>query len=59
MIYKGMEHANSNARGTHEHGYAVHNAYRYMLEIANQGNKKPFSLDENGRFHYATWIIGF
>ena len=34
-ISKGMEHANSNVRGTHEHGYVVLNAYRYMLEVAN------------------------
>ncbi|KAH0696428.1 hypothetical protein KY289_013910 [Solanum tuberosum] len=38
-IYKGMEHAKSNVRGTHEHGYAVLNAYRYMLEVANPGSK--------------------
>ena len=34
-IYKGMEHAKSNVRGTHDHGYAVLNVYRYMLEVAN------------------------
>ena len=35
-----------------------------MLEIANQGRKMKFSLDENDRFHclfvsYAAWIINF
>ncbi|KAG5576863.1 hypothetical protein H5410_056997 [Solanum commersonii] len=28
-IYKGMEHAKSSVRGTHDHGYAVLNAYLY------------------------------
>ncbi|KAH0709224.1 hypothetical protein KY284_010651 [Solanum tuberosum] len=59
-----MEHAKSSVRGTHEHGYAVVNAYRYMLEVANPGSKTALSLDENGRFKYffvsyAAWIIGF
>ena len=49
-ISKGMEHANSNVRGTHEHGYAVLHAYRYILEVANLGSKTALSLDENGRF---------
>ena len=48
-IYKGMEHAMSNVRGTHEHGYAVLNKYRYMLQVTNPGSKKTLSLDENGR----------
>ena len=59
-----MDHTKSNIRGTHEHGYAVLNAYRYMLEVVNPGRKTALSLDENGRFHYffvsyAAWIIGF
>ncbi|KAH0672563.1 hypothetical protein KY290_024791 [Solanum tuberosum] len=59
-----MEHAKSNIRGTHEHGYAVLNVYRYMLEVENPGSKMALSLDENGRFKYffvsyATWITGF
>ena len=59
-----MEHAESNDRGTHEHGYAVLNAYRYMLEVANPGSKTALSLNENGRFQYffvsyAAWIICF
>ncbi|XP_049369574.1 uncharacterized protein LOC125834472 [Solanum verrucosum] len=63
-IYKGMEHDTSNVRGTQEHGYAVLNAYRYMLEVANPGNKTTLSLDENGRFKYffvsyVAWITGF
>ncbi|KAG5585044.1 hypothetical protein H5410_045478 [Solanum commersonii] len=63
-IYKGMEHAKSNVRRTHEHGYAVLNAYRYMLEVANPGSKTALSLDENGSFKYffvsyAAWITGF
>ncbi|XP_015054787.1 uncharacterized protein LOC107001141 [Solanum pennellii] len=63
-IYKGMEHSKSNVRGTNEHGYAVHNAYQYMLEVANQGSKTTLLFDENGRFQYffvsyAAWIIGF
>ncbi|KAH0681185.1 hypothetical protein KY284_022270 [Solanum tuberosum] len=63
-IYKGMEYAKSNVRGTHEHGYAVFNAYRYMLEVSNPRRKTTLSLDENGRFKYffvsyAAWITGF
>ena len=63
-IYKGMEHAKSNVRGIHEHGYAVLNAYRYMIEVVNPERKTSLSLDENGRFQfffvsYASWIIGF
>ncbi|KAH0679188.1 hypothetical protein KY284_020273 [Solanum tuberosum] len=63
-IYKGMEHSKSNVRGTHDHGYAVLNAYRYIFEVANPGSKKTLSLDENGRFKYffvsyAAWITGF
>ena len=59
-----MEHVKSNVRGTHEHGYAVLNAYRYMLEVANPGSKTTLSLDENGRIQYffvsyAAWIIDF
>ncbi|XP_015068772.1 uncharacterized protein LOC107013357 [Solanum pennellii] len=59
-----MEHAKSNVRGTHEHGYAVLNAYQYMLEVANSGSKTTLLLDENGRFQYffvsyAAWIISF
>ncbi|KAG5588073.1 hypothetical protein H5410_048507 [Solanum commersonii] len=63
-IYNGMEHAKSNVRGTHEHGYAVLNVYHYMLEVANPGSKKTLSLDENERFKYffvsyAAWMTGF
>ncbi|KAH0684637.1 hypothetical protein KY290_021160 [Solanum tuberosum] len=63
-IYKGMEYAKSNVRGTHEHGYAVFNAYRYMLEVSNPRSKTTLSLDENRRFKYffvsyAAWITGF
>ena len=63
-IYKGMDHVESNVRGTHEHEYAVLSAYRYMLEVPNRGSKMALSLDENGRFQYffvsyAAWIIGF
>ncbi|KAH0653125.1 hypothetical protein KY290_031412 [Solanum tuberosum] len=59
-----MEHAKSNVRGTHEHGYAVINAYHYMLEVANPGSKTTLLLDENGRFKhffvsYAAWITDF
>ena len=49
-IYKGMDPAKSNVRGTHKHGCTVLNAYRYMLEVANPGSKTTLSLDENGRF---------
>ena len=52
-----MEHAESNDRGTHEHGYAVLNAYRYMLEVENPGSKTALSLNENGRFQYFFCII--
>ncbi|XP_049360698.1 uncharacterized protein LOC125825396 [Solanum verrucosum] len=59
-----MDHAKSNIRGTHEHGYAVLNVYCYMLEVVNPGSKTALSLNENGRFKYffvsyATWITGF
>ncbi|KAG5605434.1 hypothetical protein H5410_026926 [Solanum commersonii] len=59
-----MEHAKSSVRETHEHGYAVLNAYRYMLEVANPRSNKTLSLNENGRFmyffvSYVAWIIGF
>ena len=47
-ISKGMEHANSNVRGTHEHKYAVLNAYQYILQVANPGSKITLSLDEMG-----------
>ncbi|KAH0636660.1 hypothetical protein KY289_036575 [Solanum tuberosum] len=58
-----MEHAKSNVRGTYEHEYAVLNAYRYMLEIANPGSKTILSLDENRRIKYffvsyPAWITG-
>ncbi|KAG5630716.1 hypothetical protein H5410_002433 [Solanum commersonii] len=46
-IYKSMDPAKSCGRGTHDHEYAVLNAYRYMLEIANPGSKTTLSLDEN------------
>ncbi|KAH0743223.1 hypothetical protein KY290_031216 [Solanum tuberosum] len=49
-LKKGMEHAKSNVRGTHEHGYAMLNAYRYMLEVENPGSKTTLPLDENGEF---------
>ncbi|KAG5571773.1 hypothetical protein H5410_061539 [Solanum commersonii] len=58
-IYKGMEHAKSNVRGTHEHGYTVLNVYRYMLEVANPGSKTALSLDENGRFKYFFEVTHF
>ncbi|KAH0716740.1 hypothetical protein KY290_013006 [Solanum tuberosum] len=59
-----MEHAKFNVRGTHEHRYAMLNAYRYMVEVANPGSKMTLSLDENGRFKYffvsyAAWITSF
>ena len=38
-LYKGKEIAKSLVRGTHEHGYAVLDAYRYMLEQSNPGSK--------------------
>ena len=44
-ISKGMEHANSNVRGTHEHEYVVLNAYRYMLEVVNRESKVALLLD--------------
>ena len=63
-IYKGMEHAKSTVRVTHEYWYLMLNAYRYMLEIVNPESKTTLSLDENGSFQYffvsyAVWIIGF
>ncbi|KAG5594736.1 hypothetical protein H5410_035968 [Solanum commersonii] len=48
--FRLKKHAKSNVRETHEHGYAVLNAYHYMLKIANPGSKTALSLDENGRF---------
>ncbi|KAG5631137.1 hypothetical protein H5410_002854 [Solanum commersonii] len=47
-IYKGMEHAKSPVRGTHEHEYAVLNVYHYMLEIANLGSKTNCRLMKMG-----------
>ncbi|KAH0742994.1 hypothetical protein KY290_030987 [Solanum tuberosum] len=45
-LKKGMEHAKSNVRGTHEHKYAVLNAYCYMLEVANPGKmRKVIAVD--------------
>ncbi|XP_049387194.1 uncharacterized protein LOC125851445 [Solanum stenotomum] len=63
-IYKGREIAKSLVRGTHEHGYGVLDAYRYMLESANPGSKTALQVDENGKFKYffvayAAWIQGF
>ena len=51
-IYKGVEHAKSNVKGTHEHGYVVLNVYQYMLEVVNPGSKTTLSLNENRKFHY-------
>ncbi|KAH0776148.1 hypothetical protein KY290_007559 [Solanum tuberosum] len=63
-IYKGREIAKSLVRGTHEHGYGVLDACRYMLESANLGSKTALQVDENGKFKYffvayAAWIQGF
>ena len=59
-----MKYAKANFSGTHDHKYAVLNAYQYMLEVANPGSKTALSLDKKGRFQYffvsyAAWIIGF
>lgn len=61
---KGMEIAKSLVRGTHEHGYAVLDAYQYMLRSANPGSKTTLKVDENGNFQYffvayAVWMVGF
>ena len=39
-------------RGTPEHGYAVLEAYRYMLELTNQGSKTALKWDRNMMFKY-------
>ncbi|XP_059294550.1 uncharacterized protein LOC132047537 [Lycium ferocissimum] len=59
-----MEIAKALTRGTHEHGYAVLDAYRYMLRFANPRSKTTLKVDENGKFKYyfvayKAWMLGF
>ncbi|XP_059294561.1 uncharacterized protein LOC132047549 [Lycium ferocissimum] len=59
-----MEIAKSLTRGTREHGYAVLDAYRYMLRSANPGSKTALKVDANGKFKYffvayKAWMLGF
>ncbi|XP_059294431.1 uncharacterized protein LOC132047397 [Lycium ferocissimum] len=63
-VWKGMEISKALTRGTHEHGYAVLDAYRYMLRSANPGSKTALKVDETGKFKhffvaYKAWILGF
>ena len=50
MIYIAMGVSKDLVRGTHEHGYAVLDAYRYMLESKNPKSKTTLYVDENIRF---------
>ncbi|XP_059289081.1 uncharacterized protein LOC132042573 [Lycium ferocissimum] len=51
-VWKGMEIAKALTRGTHEQGYAVLDAYRYMLRSANLGSKTALKVNENRKFKY-------
>ncbi|XP_059301867.1 uncharacterized protein LOC132053780 [Lycium ferocissimum] len=51
-------------RGTPAHGYAVLDAYSYMLRTVNEGSKTSLKVDDKGRFKYffvsyGSWIRGF
>ena len=63
-IYTPMGIVKDFVRGTHEHGYAVLDAYHYMIESKNLESKMTLHVDENGRFKYffvpyGAWIQGF
>ena len=63
-IYMAMGIAKDLVRGTLEHGYAVLDAYHYMIESTNPESKTALHVDENGRFKYffvsyGAWIQGF
>ena len=63
-IYTAMGIAKDLVRGIHEHGYAVLDAYHYMIESTNPRSKTTLHLDENRRFKYffvsyGAWIQGF
>ncbi|KAF3656295.1 putative 2-oxoglutarate-dependent dioxygenase AOP1.2-like [Capsicum annuum] len=63
-IYTAMEIAKDLVRGIHKHGYAVLEAYYYMIESTNPISKMTLHVDENGRFKYffisySAWIQGF
>ena len=46
-IYTAMGIAKDLVRGTLEHGYAVLDAYRYMIESTNPESKTTLHVDEN------------
>ena len=49
-------------KGTHEHGYAILDAYHYMLESINPKSKKTLCVDENRKFKYFflyPMVLGF
>ncbi|XP_059289382.1 uncharacterized protein LOC132042892 [Lycium ferocissimum] len=63
-VWKGMEIIKALTRETHEHEYAVLDAYPYMLRSANPGSKTALKVDENGKFKYffvayKAWMLGF
>lgn len=46
-IYKGIQIAKSLVKGTHEHGYAVFDVQRYILESTNLEGKMILHVDGN------------
>ncbi|KAM3309231.1 hypothetical protein P3S67_010975 [Capsicum chacoense] len=63
-VYTAIGIAKDLIRGIHEYGYAVLDAYHYMLESTNPKSKTELHVDENGRFKYffvsyGAWIQGF
>ncbi|KAF3671881.1 hypothetical protein FXO38_06398 [Capsicum annuum] len=49
-IYLAMGINKDLVRRTHEHGYLVLEAYRYMIESTNPKSKKTLHVDESRRF---------
>ncbi|KAG5621012.1 hypothetical protein H5410_006230 [Solanum commersonii] len=58
-IYKGMEHAKSNVRGTHEHGYAVFNACEFNDHFNQIRDLVPKAAETLGRIGFRTWSRAF
>ncbi|XP_055822154.1 uncharacterized protein LOC129890678 [Solanum dulcamara] len=51
-VWRGTEIAKALVRGTYKYGYAILDAYRYMLTTLNLEINTNLKLDENGRFKY-------
>ncbi|PHT52032.1 hypothetical protein CQW23_06494 [Capsicum baccatum] len=53
-IYTAMGIEKDLVRGTREHGYAVLDAYHYMIESTNSRGKTTLHVDENRRYNFMT-----